>query len=76
MPQAGISSTLHNLLATSALLNATGASPGNVLRSADQLGDLVGLAAALLPPIPDAAAAALADVPPSPSFGERGVGGV
>ena len=59
--QAGISGTLHNLLATSPLLAATGVSPSNVLRSAEQLGDLVGLAAALLPPIPDAAAAMLQD---------------
>jgi hypothetical protein len=60
---------LRNLLATSSLLSATAASPGNVLRSTEQLGDLVALAAALLPPIPDAAAAMLQDVPPSPSFG-------
>ena len=61
--QAGISSTLRNLLATSALFNASGASPGNVLRSTDQLGDLVALTAQLLPPIPDAAAAVLQDLP-------------
>lgn len=64
--QAGISTTLHNLLATSPLFTATGASPGNVLRSADQLGELVTLTAQLLPPIPDAAAAMVQDVPPSP----------
>ena len=76
-PQADISGTLRNLLATSSLLPTTAASPGNVLRSTEQLGDLIGLAAALLPPIPEAAAAMLADVPPSPSFagGEGGGGG-
>ncbi|PSC70280.1 E3 ubiquitin-ligase UPL3-like isoform A [Micractinium conductrix] len=68
--QADISGTLRNLLATSSLLPTTAASPGNVLRSTEQLGDLIGLAAALLPPIPEAAAAMLADVPPSPSFAE------
>ncbi|KAL4436702.1 hypothetical protein ABPG75_003841 [Micractinium tetrahymenae] len=66
--QADISGTLRNLLATSSLLSTSIVSPGNVLRSAEQLGDLVGLAAALLPPIPDAAAAMLQEVPPSPSF--------
>ena len=70
--QAGISDTLRNLLATSSLLSTSTVSPGNVLRSAEQLGDLVALAAALLPPIPDAAAAMLQDVPPSPSFGAAG----
>lgn len=67
--QASISGTLRNLLATSSLLSTSTVSPGNVLRSAEQLGDLVGLAAAMLPPIPDAAAAMLREVPPSPSFG-------
>lgn len=67
--QAGISGTLRNLLATSSLLSTSTVSPGNVLRSAEQLGDLVALSAALLPPIPDAAAAMLQEVPPSPSFG-------
>ncbi|KAL4435190.1 hypothetical protein ABPG77_001872 [Micractinium sp. CCAP 211/92] len=66
--QAGISGTLRNLLATSSLLSTSTVSPGNVLRSAEQLGDLVALSAALLPPIPDAAAAMLQEVPPSPSF--------
>lgn len=37
-----------------------------MLRSADQLGELVTLTAQLLPPIPDAAAAMVQDVPPSP----------
>ena len=51
--QAGVSSALRNLLATSSLLSATAGSPGNVLRSNDQLGSLVALAAALLPPVPE-----------------------
>ena len=37
-PQAGISDTLRNLLATSSLLAAGTVSPGNVLRSAEQVG--------------------------------------
>lgn len=36
--QAGISDTLRNLLATSSLLAAGTVSPGNVLRSAEQVG--------------------------------------
>lgn len=55
--QAGISDTLRNLLATSSLLSTTAGSPGNVLRSTDQLGDLISLAAALLPAMPDPATA-------------------
>jgi hypothetical protein len=74
MPQADISTTLRNLLATSALFNATGASPSNVLRTADQLGELVTLISQLLPPIPDAAAAMLQEVPPSPSFAAASAG--
>lgn len=76
--QADVSATLHNLLATSALFNATGASPANVLRSADQLGELVALTAQLLPPIPDAAAAVLAGqplAPPGNAAGEAAEGG-
>ena len=64
----GISNTLRNLIRTSSLFNASMVSPGNVLRSTEQLGDLVALAAHLLPPVPDAAAAMLEGVPPSPSF--------
>ena len=59
----GVATTLRNLLATSPLFAGAGAapSPGNVLRSTEQLADLVSLAAELLPPIPDAAAAMLAE---------------
>lgn len=59
--QAGISQTLRNLLATSPLLSTTGASPGNSLRSGDQLQDLVELASHLLPEVPDASIAVLAE---------------
>ncbi|EFN55600.1 hypothetical protein CHLNCDRAFT_52424, partial [Chlorella variabilis] len=71
--EAGVSSTLRNLLATSSLLSTTAVSPANVLRSTDQLGDLVALAAALLPPIPEPAAAmARQDAPPSTSAAAAG----
>ena len=58
----GVADTLRNLLATSPLFAGAGAalSPGNALRSTEQLADLVALAAELLLPIPDAAAAILA----------------
>ena len=56
---AGISGTIKNLLTTSPLLSATTASPGNALRSAEQLQDLVSLASQLLPAIPYASTAAL-----------------
>lgn len=36
--QAGVSDTLRNLLATSSLLASGTVSPGNVLRSAEQVG--------------------------------------
>jgi E3 ubiquitin-protein ligase TRIP12 len=58
---AGISSTIRKLLATSPLLASSTASPGNVLRSADQLQDLVSLAAHLLPPVADARVAFLTE---------------
>jgi E3 ubiquitin-protein ligase TRIP12 len=57
---AGVSGTLRTLLATSPMLTSVGASPGNVLRSAEQLQDLVALAVQLLPPVPAAAPAAAA----------------
>ena len=65
--QAGISGTLRKLLVTSPLLSATAGSPGNALRSADQLQDLVSLAAQLLPAVPDASTAVLAGPMPAPS---------
>lgn len=67
--QAGISGTLNTLLMTSPLLSATLASPGNALRSADQLQDLVSLANQLLPSIPDASDAVLSSM--SVPHGER-----
>ncbi|KIY98523.1 E3 ubiquitin-protein ligase TRIP12, partial [Monoraphidium neglectum] len=47
--------TLRQLLAGSAMLSSA-AGQACVLRTADQLSEVVGLAAALLPPVPDAAA--------------------
>lgn len=64
--QAGISGTLNTLLMTSPVLSATLASPGNALRSADQLQDLVSLANQLLPSIPDAFEAVLTSMPAPP----------
>jgi E3 ubiquitin-protein ligase TRIP12 len=64
--QAGVSGTLKKLLITSPLLSATLASPGNALRSADHLQDLVSLANQLLPAIPDASAAVLSSMPTPP----------
>ena len=65
--QAGISNTLRNLLVSSPLLSATTASPGNALRSSDQLQDLVSLASQLLPAIPDATVAVLTPPRPAPA---------
>jgi E3 ubiquitin-protein ligase TRIP12 len=76
--QAGVSSTLNKLLMTSPLLSASLASPGNALRSADQLQDLVSLASQLLPSIPDASAAVLESLPAPPPVempGRDGRGG-
>lgn len=67
--QAGVSSMLRNLLATSPMLSSIGASPGNALRSAEQLQDLISLASQLLPPVADASAAMLAEIPASPVLG-------
>ncbi|KAI8471467.1 MAG: armadillo-type protein, partial [Monoraphidium minutum] len=60
--------TLRQLLASSAMLSAA---PGGacVLRTADQLSEVVGLAAALLPPVPDAAALVLQGLPARPPGG-------
>jgi E3 ubiquitin-protein ligase TRIP12 len=69
--QAGVSGTLSKLLMTSPLLSATLASPGNALRSADQLQDLVGLSNQLLPSIPDATAAVMSSMPPPPELPGR-----
>lgn len=74
--QAGVSGTLNKLLMTSPLLSASLASPGNALRSADQLQDLVSLANQLLPTIPDASAAVLNSMPAPPAelTGRAGAG--
>jgi E3 ubiquitin-protein ligase TRIP12 len=58
--------TLRQLLATSAMLSASGGQAG-VLRTADQLSEVIGLAAALLPPVPDAATVVLQGLPARPA---------
>lgn len=68
--QGGVSRTLRTLLTTSPLLTTSGASPGNALRSADQLQGLVALATQLLPPVPDASAAVLAVTPSGDLLGD------
>lgn len=68
--QAGVSGTMRTLLATSPLLAITGASPGNALRSADQLQALVALTGELLPPVPDASTTFLGE--PRPWTSELG----
>lgn len=50
--QAGMSGTIHKLLSMSPLLSPTSPSPGSMLRSGDQLQDLVALSVHLLPAVP------------------------
>jgi len=61
--EAGMSSTLRRLLSSSTLFSSTAFSPASMLRSVDQLSEVLGLANALLPSVPDATAAALSDPP-------------
>lgn len=53
---------------SSTLFSAGGGSPGSVLRSADQLAEVVSLAHALLPPLPDSATVLLEDQPTVPDL--------
>jgi E3 ubiquitin-protein ligase TRIP12 len=66
--------TLRQLLAGSAMLSSA-AGQACVLRTADQLSEVVGLAAALLPPVPDAAAVMLQGLPSRPPGGGAGGAG-
>ncbi|KAK9798991.1 hypothetical protein WJX73_009807 [Symbiochloris irregularis] len=50
----GISGTLHSLLQSSSLFASATSSPGSILRSSDQLYEVVTLACELLPPLPNA----------------------
>eukprot|EP00891_Asterochloris_glomerata_P005589 jgi/Astpho2/5589/e_gw1.00079.2.1_t len=63
--QAGMSGTLRNLLQSSTLFSTSRTSPASVLRSSDQLLEVVSLAHELLPPVPDAAQLLLADANPA-----------
>jgi hypothetical protein len=55
-PQAGTSEVLRTLLANSVMLSTT-ATPASILKSTDQLYEVVNLAHELLPPLTDAAKA-------------------
>lgn len=61
--QGGLIDILKALLANSALLSNTGSASSSVLRSTDQLHEVIGLAYELLPPVPEPAAAILEDAP-------------
>jgi E3 ubiquitin-protein ligase TRIP12 len=60
--------TLRQLLATSSMLSASGGQ-ACVLRTTDQLSEVVGLAAALLPPVPDVTTVMLQGLPSRPPAG-------
>ncbi|KAK9803385.1 hypothetical protein WJX72_003423 [[Myrmecia] bisecta] len=64
---AGVSGTLRSLLTSSTLFSSSASSASSILRSSDQLQEVIGLACQLLPPIPDAAAAILKDAEASAS---------
>ena len=61
--QGGISSTVRKLLSSSNLFSTSQTSPGSVLRSSDQLYEVVSLACVLLPPLPDSSTMILEDQP-------------
>lgn len=71
--QAGLSDILKQLLANSAMLSSS-TTPASVLRSVDQLYEVVSLAYELLPNMPDAASMLLQDLPVRAGSG-AGAGG-
>ncbi|KAK9826455.1 hypothetical protein WJX81_000175 [Elliptochloris bilobata] len=73
---AGVSGTLRSLLASSTLFSTANTSPVSVLRSSDQLLEVVSLAAELLPPLPDAQTVIMRSLPTTrsetPGSGQEG----
>ncbi|KAL3152604.1 hypothetical protein ABBQ32_001622 [Trebouxia sp. C0010 RCD-2024] len=66
--QSGISGTLANLLRSSTLFSTSTTNAASVLRSSDQLHEVVTLACELLPPLPDASTVMLANLPSAPEI--------
>ncbi|KAL0023887.1 hypothetical protein WJX79_004926 [Trebouxia sp. C0005] len=66
--QSGISDTLRNLLRSSTLFSTSTTNAVSVLRSSDQLHEVVTLACELLPPLPDASTVMLANLPSVPQI--------
>ncbi|KAL0044182.1 hypothetical protein WJX82_003026 [Trebouxia sp. C0006] len=66
--QSGISDTLRNLLRSSTLFSTSTTNAVSVLRSSDQLHEVVTLACELLPPLPDASKVMLANLPSVPQI--------
>lgn len=62
--ESGLSRTV---LCSSTLFSTATTSPASVLRSSDQLLEVVSLAAELLPPLPDAQTVIMRDLPTVPS---------